>query len=147
MTDDRPIFATLHVFGSTSPGCCNYVLRRAAIDTAPNYDTEVAETLLHNFYVDDPKSVEWEEIAIQLIKDIRRMCEEGGFNLTKFICSRKTVLQSVAECHWRSGVKNAGLDRSLPVKRAFEIYWDIDKDTLKFKINLTGKPITHRGML
>ena len=44
----------VHVFGGTSsPGCCNYALRRTAIDNAPNYDTEVAETPLHNFYVDD----------------------------------------------------------------------------------------------
>ena len=49
------------MFGSTSsPGCGNYALRRTAVDNAPNYDTEVAETLLHNFYVDDLKSVESE---------------------------------------------------------------------------------------
>ena len=48
-------------------GCCN--------------DTEVAETLLHDFYVNDlHRSVESEETAIQLIKDVRRMCGEGGFN-------------------------------------------------------------------
>ena len=40
----------IHVFGSTSsPGCYNYALRRTAMDNAPNYDTEVAETLLRNF--------------------------------------------------------------------------------------------------
>ena len=41
--------------------------------------------LLHNFYVYDLlRSVESEEI-----KDIRRMCGEGGFNLNKFICTGK----------------------------------------------------------
>ena len=40
----------VHVFGGKcSPGCCNYALRRTAMDNAPNYDTEVAETLLRNF--------------------------------------------------------------------------------------------------
>ena len=44
----------VHVFeGSSSPGCCNYALRRTAVDNATKYDTAVAETLLHNFYVDD----------------------------------------------------------------------------------------------
>ena len=82
----------VHVFGGTSsPGCCNYALRRTAMDNTPNYDTEVAETLC-NFYIDDLKSVESEEIAIQLIKDVRSMCREGDFNLTKFICNRKAVL-------------------------------------------------------
>ena len=128
----------VHISGGTSsPGCSNYplrktALRRTATDNSPNYDTEVAETLLHNFYVDDHllKSVESEEIAIQLIKDVRRMCG-GLFNLTKFICNRKA---------------NADLDGSLPVKRALGIYWDIDKDTFKFKINLTEKPMTCRGI-
>ena len=123
----------VHVFGGTSsPGCCNYALRRTAIENenAPNYDTEVAETLLHNFYVDDLlKSMESEEIAIQLIKDVRRMCGEGGFNLTKFICNRKAVLQFVPEGvgYKRSGVQNVDLDGTLPVERRLRIYWDVDK--------------------
>ena len=91
--------------------------------------------------------MESEEKPIQLIQDLRRICGEGGFNLTKFICNRKAVLQSVPECHRRSGVKNADLDGSLPVERALGIYWDIDKDTFKFKINLTEKPITRRELL
>ena len=139
----------VHVVEATSsPGCCNYALRKTAVDNVTKYDTEVVETLLQNFYIDDLlKSVESEEIAIQLIKDVRRMCVEGGFNLTKFICNRKAVVQSVPECHRRSGVKNADLDGSLPVERSLGIYWDIDKDTFKFKINLTEKLITRRGML
>ena len=82
----------VYVLGGTfSPGCCNYALRRTAI--APNYDTEVAETLLHNIYVDDfLKSLESEEEAIQLIRYVRIVCVEGGFNLTKFIRNRKAVL-------------------------------------------------------
>ena len=65
-----------------------------------NYDEKDVEILLHIFYIDDlPRSVETEEIAIQLIKDIIRICEDKGFNLTKFICNRKVVLQSVPECH------------------------------------------------
>ena len=91
----------IHVFGGTSSsGYCKYVLKRTAMDNAPNYVTEAAETLLHNFYVDDLlRSVESEEIAIQLIEGTRRICGEGGFNLTKSICNRKVVLQSVPECH------------------------------------------------
>ena len=100
-----------------------HALRRTTVDNALNYDTEVAQTLLHNFYVDDfLKSIESEEIVIQLIKDLRRVCGEGGFNLTKFICNRKAVLQSVHECHQSSGVKNADLDRSSQVERALGIY-------------------------
>ena len=105
----------IHVFGGTSsPGFFDCAFKRTGMDNAQNYDIEVVETLLHNFYVDDPLlSVESEEIAIQLIKDIRKMCGEGGFNLTKFICNRRVVLPSVPECHQRIRVKNADLGRSL----------------------------------
>ena len=33
------------------------------------------------------------------------------------------------------------------MERVLGIYWDIDKDTFKFKIDLKEKPITRRGML
>ena len=122
----------VHVLGSSFPGCCNYALRRTAIHNAPNYDTEVAEILSHKFYVDYlPKSVESDEIAVQPIKDVKRMWGEGGFNPTKFICNRKEVLQSLPECHRRSEVKNSNLDGSLPLERALAISWDIDKDMFK----------------
>ena len=94
--------------------------------------TEVSEILSHHFYVDYLlKSVESDEIAIQLIKDVKRMCGEGGFNPTKFICNRKEVLQSLSECHRRSEVKNSNLYGSLPLERALGISWDIDKDMFK----------------
>ena len=53
----------VHVFGGiSSPGCCNYALRKTAIDNEVRYGEEASKTLLHNFYVDDfLKSVETEE--------------------------------------------------------------------------------------
>ena len=44
----------VHVFGGTSsPGCCNYALRRTALDNVSSYSKEVPNTLMRNFYVDD----------------------------------------------------------------------------------------------
>ena len=69
----------VHVFGGiSSPECCDYALRRTATDNAPNYDTEVAEMLFYNFYVEDLlKLVESEEIAIQLIKDVEEYVDRA----------------------------------------------------------------------
>ena len=71
----------VHVFGGTSsPSCSNYALRRTARDNEVKHDPEVAETLRSNFYVDDLlKSVKDEEIAVTLIKDVKALCAEGGF--------------------------------------------------------------------
>ena len=75
----------VYVFGGTSsPGCCNYALRKTAMDNEVRYGEEASQTLLHNFY-DLLKSVETEELAVTLIKDVKAMCQAGGFNLTKFI--------------------------------------------------------------
>ena len=150
----------VHVFvGSSSPGCCNYALRKTAVDNASDFNVGVAETLMNNFYIDDlVNSVESEDSAILLIQDVRKICQHGGFNLTKFshhggfnltkfTSNRKGVLKSVPENHRKDGVKNRDLDGKLPEERALGICLDTEKDTFKFRIDLKEKPMTQRGML
>ena len=44
----------VQVFGGTSsPGCCNYALRRTALDNVSSYSKEATNTLLRYFCVDD----------------------------------------------------------------------------------------------
>ena len=97
----------VHLFGGTSfPSCSNNALRRTARDNEVKYDPEVVETLGSNFYVDDfLKSVKDEEIAVTLMKDVKALCAEGefhltkfvGFHLTKFVSNSKHVLISTPE--------------------------------------------------
>ena len=43
-----------YIFGGTSsPGCCNYTLRRTVPDNVSSYSKEAINTLLRTFYVDD----------------------------------------------------------------------------------------------
>ena len=43
-----------HIFGGTSsPGCSNFALKRAATDNSDKFRQEAAKTLLRNFSVDD----------------------------------------------------------------------------------------------
>ena len=81
----------VHVFGGTSsPGCCNYALRKTAVDNASDFKVGAAETLMKNFYVDDLlKSVKYEDSKIQLIQVVRKICQHGGFNLTKLLPTEK----------------------------------------------------------
>ena len=101
----------VHVFGGTSsPGCCNYALWKTAIDNEVRFGEEASKKLLHNFYVDDLlKSVENVESAVRLISDVKAMCQNGSFNLTKFISNKKKVIQSVREYYRRNGVNSADL--------------------------------------
>ena len=139
----------VHVFGSTSsPGCCNYAHRKTAVDNPSDFKVGVAETLMKNFYVDNLlKSVESEDSAIQLIQDVRKICQGGGFNLTKFTFNRKGVLKLVPENHRKDSVKNRDLDGKLPEERVLGICWDIERDTFRFQSDLKEKPMTQRGML
>ena len=101
----------LMFFGYVSYGACsNYALIRTAKENEKKYGTETTRTLTKNFYVDDPlKSVNSESDAIKLIKNIRSMCNEGGFNWTKFISNSKDVLHSIPESFRKNGAKDKDL--------------------------------------
>ena len=87
----------VHVFGGTSsPGCCNYALRRTALDNVSSYSKEVTNTLLRNFYVDDVlKPVPSVRDALTLIQQVRVLCKKGGFKLTKFRSNKKDILLQI----------------------------------------------------
>ena len=86
------------------------------------YGIETALTLIENFYVDDLlKSVNSEDDAIKLIKNVRSMCNEGGFNVTKFISKIKKVLHLILETFRRNGVKDRDLGCKLPDEQALGI--------------------------
>ena len=139
----------VHVFGGVSLGACtNYALRRTAIENKNKYGKDAAETLKNNFYVGDMlKSVENEDKAITLKKDVKLMCQEGGFNLTKFANSSKRVLQSIPEKDRKMGVKNSDLLGNLPEERASGVLRYVENETLGFKVNLKEKPLTRKGVL
>ena len=138
-----------HVFGSVSSGpCSNYALKRTSEENEKKYGIKTARTLRENFYVDDHlKSVNSEDDAIKLIKNVRSMCNEGGFNLTKLVSNSKKVLHSIPEIFRRNGVKDKDLGCKLPDEQASGILWNVEADTLGFKIAIKEKPINRRGML
>ena len=110
-----------HVFGGTSSlSCCNYALMKEPLDNKSNYHPDVALTLKRNFYLDDllKKSVKDISTAVKLVKDVSKMCSDGGFCLTKFISNEVQVLSSIATEDRRKGVKNVNIsdEVDLPTK-------------------------------
>ena len=87
----------VHVFGATSsPACSNYALRQTAKDNKDQFDEEVVDTLLNNFYVDDClKSTTAEDKAANLAHDLSDICNKGGFHLTKWVSNSKYVMESI----------------------------------------------------
>lgn len=151
-TDDKleEYQMTVHLFGAiSSPSCVNFALRRNAEDNKDKFDEEVINTVYKNFYVDDClKSVDTREKATKLIKDLCRLMNYGGFRLNKWISSDRQVLQSIPEEERNKEVKDFDfVNDSLPVERALGVIWNVDTDTLGFKINIKSLPFTRRGML
>ena len=99
----------VHLFGAvSSPSCANFALKKTADDCEEKHCSLVAETLRRNFYVDDClRSVESEEVAVDLIKGLRESCTDGGLRMTKFTCNSRNVIESVPEQE-RSDPKRSG---------------------------------------
>ena len=113
-----------HVFGGTSsPSCCNYALKRTALDNEEKYQKEVTDTLRRKFYVDDLlKSVRDVNTAIYLLHEVIKLCA-GGFQFTKFVSHKAEVLQSILKANRRDGLKNIDINSGsdLPTERALGI--------------------------
>ena len=141
---------TVHLFGATSsPSCSSYALRKTAEDNRGKTSLEAADTVLHNFYVDDClKSVSSEAQAIQLVKDLRALCAMGGFQLTKWVSSSKAVLLSILEEDRATDVKDLDLGHNiLPMERALGVQWCTNSDSFKFQLTVPERPMTRRGIL
>ena len=138
-----------HFFGGVScEACSNYALKETAKENEKKYGTETARTLRENLYVDDLlKFVNSEDDAVKLIQNVRSMCNERGFNLTKFVSNAKEVLHLIAETFRRNGVKDKVLGYPLPDEQVLGIFWNVEVDTLGFKIAIKEKVLTRRGML
>lgn len=110
---------------------------------------KAAETVLRNFYIDDClKSAPTEEEAVALVKNLRDLCMEGGFNLTKWVSNSRKLLSSIPAEHRASELKDLDLTHnSLPTERALGVQWRTEDDTFAYSIKLQDKPMTRRGIL
>lgn len=138
----------VHLFGATSsPSCANFSLRRTAEDNRKDFDLEVTETVNRNFYVDDClKSTATIERALFLVKELPRLLERGGFNLTKWFSNRPEVMTTIpvekrAPCVVDLDLENSRTDRAL------EVQWNIQNDTFGFKVNNSVSVHSRRNIL
>lgn len=118
------------LFGAaSSPSCANYALRKSASVGEKMYGKEATNTLRRNFYIDNllKSTIETEE-TIELITNIRSMCKEGGFNLTKFISNSREVIESLPESKRSKELRD--YQDVLPKDHALGILWNISEDTL-----------------
>ena len=141
---------TVHLFGAgSSPGCCNFALKKTADDNEQEFGFEPAEFLRKDFYVDDGlKSVPSTSEAKELICKTKEMCRREGFNLHKFTSNKKEVIKAIPVEDRAKGIKELNLEKDeLPMERALGVGWCIESDAFKFRIVMQDRPLTRRGIL
>ena len=126
--------------------CANYALRTAASDGEDEYGTEASNTLRKNFYVNNLlKSTQDATSTIKLINNIRSMCLDGRFKLTKFVSNSREVIESIPESE-RSKELQSCLE-VLPNDQTLGAQWNISEDTLGLRTKTLNAPTTKRGLL
>ena len=127
----------VHIFGAiSSPSCANYALRRCATDHSSQYEETVCQTVLNDFYVDDLlKSMENEEEAVKLVRDLREMLAEGGFSLKKWVSNSREVIDSVPSTERAKTLKSLDIyQEELPTERSLGVLWDVEEDKIGFSV-------------
>lgn len=140
----------VHLFGATSsPSCANYALRKTAQDYKGLYNTEVINTVLKNFYVDDClKSVKTVTEASSLLCDLQDLLMRGGFHITKWISNSREVMTYIPVSRRAKEVKDLDLENdTLPIDRALGVQWCVENDVFCFKMDIKDQPLTRRGIL
>jgi len=140
----------VHLFGaSSSPGCANFALKQIATDYENDFSPDVANFVRRDFYVDDGlTSKPTEKQAMNLIVQTKSMLNKGGLRLHKFLSSSKALLQQLPpEDLAKSFMEIDLLSDSLPIERALGVQWSIESDCFQFRITLSDKPLTRRGIL
>ena len=150
--DEEPVAyrVKVHLFGGTwSPSCCIYTLRRTALDHRGSYDDITVDTVVKDFYVDDClKSLEEEQRAIRLVKQVQELTSRGGFRLTKWVSNSRAVMETIDKDDQGKQLKALDLNfEALPTERALGVCWNVESDCFEYKIVLRDKPLSRRGLL
>ena len=138
----------VHLFGATSSPCCaSFALKKTARDNKTGYDVQTIDTVNRNFYVDDClKSVPMVPEARRLVIQLTDLLAKGGFHLTKWLSNCREVLKSTPASERAPSVKDLDLE-DLPLDRALGTQWDVERDTLSFKVAKRLVPDSRRGIL
>ncbi|XP_057373118.1 uncharacterized protein LOC130693971 [Daphnia carinata] len=133
---------TVHVFGAiSSPTSCIFALNRTADDYRSQFP-DVADSVRRNFYVDNYlDSFNSEDEVIKGSRQMKSLLQLGGFNLTKWTSSSRTVIAALREFGLASPTLDLDLEK-LPVERTLGVMWDSERDMLTFKIRKPPKNVT-----
>lgn len=99
-------------------------------DEAP----KAVNAIVSNTYVDDMMDGgESEDQVIQLVMDVQRIHEHGGFKIGKFLSNSPKVLEALGEKK-QVDTKQIALDPTQNVERVLGMFWNTSTDCFKFSL-------------
>ena len=92
-------------------------------------------------------STDTEEEAVQRVHQLTSLLQLGGFRLTKWLSSSRTVLAAIDKKELTCPTIDLNLD-PLPVERTLGLRWNSETDTISFRSSsLSIQANTHRQIL
>lgn len=140
----------VHVFGNrSSPSVAMYGLRRIGELAAKTHGQEVKDFIVNDFYVDDGlKSCATTYEAVSLIhKTQDAMKEYGNIRLHKFASNVKEVMEAFDSNDLAKNLVDLNFDKDALTQSSLGLLWDLQTDTIRFKVSSENKPSTRRGVL
>ena len=150
-TDElQALCSTCTVFGAApSASSATFAFRQNAEDHRDAYPPEVIESVNEAFYVDDCSDCAEDATAgIKLATGLISLCQEGGFELVKFVSNSRELLASIPE--ERRGPSVKSLKDALPTGKVLGVVYDAESDLFKVKVNFPTagtRLITRREVL
>lgn len=133
---------------TSSPGVAKFALGQVAKEHKLE-KPDAYHFITKDFYVDDGiTSVDTMQEATALIKQTIEICESANLHLHKFVSHNWDVLNVIPISERASELRGLELFRDkLPMLRTLGLEWCVETYTIKFRNDLTHKPITRRGIL
>ncbi|XP_053691246.1 uncharacterized protein LOC128739767 [Sabethes cyaneus] len=115
-----------------SPSTAQFVKNTNAESFADKYPA-ACEAIIKSHYVDDMLvSVDTEEQAIVLAKDVRYVHEQGGFEIRNWVSNSKKVLTALQEIDTEE--KCLDLSPELVTEKVLGMWWNTTDDVLTYKV-------------
>ena len=132
-----------------SPAIATYGLRKTANEGEEKYGHEAKMFVKDNFYVDDGlTSLPTVNEAVDLVKNTRAMLAEANLRLHKIVSNSIAVMEELPQQDRVTNIKDLDLHHELlPVQRSLGMYWSVQDDTFTYRVSLSEKPYTRRGVL
>ena len=140
----------VHVFGNCpSPAVAIYGMKRTAVEGEEEYGADARLFIERHFYVDDGlKSFSSATEAIDVLKSAQHMLAQSNLRLHKIVSNDPDVMKAFPGEDLAKELQGLELGQEFPpMQRSLGLGWDLSTDTFRFKVAISEKPFTKRGVL